>query len=382
MPFWATRTRDEDCGGYLTCFDRAGAVTDTDKYIWFQGRQVWMFAGLYNRLEQRDLWFGLARHGRDFIVEHAYAGNGRWHYQLDRAGRVKRNTISIFTDLFVLSGLCEYAAASGSDADHGIIEATYDAVERNALDPDFRDLFHGTWNARYERHGVFMIALHVAALAEAILGAARTKPLIDECLRRILHVFAKDEHRVLFESVGRDGGVIDEPEGRVINPGHALESMWFCMEEGLRRGDTSVVERAIEITDWSWNAGHDEQCGGIYAYLDAFGNEPLQTDWHRETGMRWDDKPWWVHSEALYALALAAVTSGSDERFRRFLDLHDWTQRHFFDPEYGEWYSELWRDGRPKLTDKGTPWKAAYHLPRALLFLARLFEHASPESAG
>ena len=97
-------------------------------------------------------------------------------------------------------------------------------------------------------------------------------------------------------------------------------------------------------------------------------------DWHKETNMLWHDKAWWVHSESLYALALAAVESDRRDFFDRFLDLHVWCQEHFYDHDYGEWYPELYRDGRPKLTDKGTPWKAAYHLPRALMKLMQLFE--------
>ena len=82
MPFWEPRTRDEECGGYFTCFDRAGALTDRTKYIWFQGRQLYMFSALYNRVERRPEWLDLARHGRDFIVKHAYAGNGRWVWRI------------------------------------------------------------------------------------------------------------------------------------------------------------------------------------------------------------------------------------------------------------------------------------------------------------
>jgi N-acylglucosamine 2-epimerase len=81
-----------------------------------------------------------------------------------------------------------------------------------------------------------------------------------------------------------------------------------------------------------------------------------------------------VHSEALYALALAAVETGKDLFLRRFSKLHDWCMSHFFDEEYGEWYATLHRNGTPKVTDKGTVWKAAYHLPRAIMKIALLFE--------
>ena len=89
--------------------------------------------------------------------------------------------------------------------------------------------------------------------------------------------------------------------------------------------------------------------------------------------MMWHDKCWWAHSEALYTLALCAVQTGEDLWWSRFLDLHEWCRDHFSDVEYGEWYPELYRDGTVKLSDKGTLWKAAYHLPRALMKIAALF---------
>ena len=377
MPFWEARTRDTEAGGYLTCFDRTGGVTDTDKYIWFQGRQLYMFSALYRQVERRPEWLALARHGRDFIVRHAYAGGGRWHYQLDRAGRRKEGTISIFTDHFVLQGLCGYALASGSDADAALIADTYAAIERNTRDPNFKDLYHGTWSARSKGHGLYMMAAGTGAVAEGVLGAARTRPLIDEALEQILRVFARDERELLFESVGRDGQLIDSPEGRLINPGHALESAWFCLEEGRKRGDRAIVERAAQIARWSYRCGRDPECGGIYSFLDASGRPPPQTDWHRATGMRWDDKAWWVHSESLYTLALAADETGDLAFLDGFLELHAWCQKFFYDPAYGEWYSELRRDGTVKNDHKGSLWKAAYHLPRALMKIMQLCERAN-----
>ena len=375
MSFWEERTIDRENGGYITCFDREGNVTDTDKYIWFQGRQLWMFPALYNRLEKKDKWLRLAKQGRDYIVNHAYGGDGRWYYQLDKLGNLKKGTVSIYTDLFVLSGLCEYAVATGSEEDHHLIRATYDAIEKNVYDLDFKDLFHATWSPRYKRHGIYMISLNVAQIAGLVLGGERTKPLIDHCLDQILNVFAKDEYELLFESVGRDGSVFtDEEEGRVINPGHICESMWFCYEEGKKRKDRAIIDRVVKIIDWAYKWGYDKEHGGIVSFVDSSGEEPAQLDWHKETDTFWHDKVWWVHSETLYAFAFSAVETDDPERFDRFLDLHTWCQEHFFDPEYGEWFSTVRRDGSPKDTDKGTLWKAAYHLPRALLMIMKLFE--------
>jgi N-acylglucosamine 2-epimerase len=374
MPFWEPRTKDTEYGGYLTCFDRVGEVTDTNKYIWFQGRQLWMFSALYNELGGDEKWLRLAQHGRDFLVKHAYAGDGRWYYQLDRAGDIKQGTISIFSDLFVVSGLAEYAVASGSDEDVDLIKTVYDTIERNVHNPDFKDIYHNTWDSRYKRHGTYMISIVVAPIVGKVLGREYVKPLIDHCLEQILYVFARDEHAALLEAVGRDGSFMDDKEGRIVYPGHTMESCWASVEEGLRRNDASIVERALTIADWGYEWGYDDEYGGFVSYRDISADEPLQTDWNREVGMQWHDKNFWVNAEALYTTALAAIERNDKQYWDRFLQQHEWCQENLYDPVYGEWYAELYQDGSVKLGDKGTMWKAAYHVPRAIMQTYKAFD--------
>ena len=49
LPFWLEKSQDKQYGGYFTCLNRDGSVFDTDKFVWLQGREVWMFAMLYNK---------------------------------------------------------------------------------------------------------------------------------------------------------------------------------------------------------------------------------------------------------------------------------------------------------------------------------------------
>ena len=53
IPFWNEKSLDVENGGYFTCLNRDGSVFDTDKFIWLQGRQVWMYATMYNKVEPR-----------------------------------------------------------------------------------------------------------------------------------------------------------------------------------------------------------------------------------------------------------------------------------------------------------------------------------------
>ena len=70
LPFWLENSQDHEYGGYFTCLDREGRVFDTDKFIWLQGREVWMFSMLYNKVEKRKEWLDCAVQGGEFLKNH------------------------------------------------------------------------------------------------------------------------------------------------------------------------------------------------------------------------------------------------------------------------------------------------------------------------
>ncbi len=381
--FWEPRTEDTEYGGYFVSFDRAGNRTGEEKNIWCQGRQLYVFASLYTHIEQRERWLALAKTGRDFLVKHAYTGNGRWHYLLDRSGHVLNASSSVYTDAFVLIGLCEHAVAAGSDEDRLIIQKTYEQFEQHVMDPDFSEYHHFVMQPGILYHGPHMMGVYVASIVRSVLGDARIRALSDYCMHKVLHVFAKDEYEALFEMLDRNERVMSTPAGQTLNPGHVFESSWFCMEEALYRKDRALFERAARMADWAYHLGHDSQYGGILAFVDPKGHRPRNaenTDSMNPWDERWDDKIWWVHSESLYTLALSALELDDAELFERFHDLHEYCFTYFADPEYGEWYSYLNRNNTPRVTAKGNWIRSAFHNGRSMMRLALLFERFAAAS--
>jgi len=86
LPFWLEKSQDAEFGGYLTCLDREGNVFDTDKFVWLQAREVWMFAMLYNKVEKQPEWLECAIQGGEFLKKHAHDGNYNWYFSLTREG--------------------------------------------------------------------------------------------------------------------------------------------------------------------------------------------------------------------------------------------------------------------------------------------------------
>ena len=103
----------------------------------------------------------------------------------------------------------------------------------------------------------------------------------------------------------RTGAHPDTFDGRLINPGHGLEGMWFLMEGALMRSDTALAPRAVDYDPAGfWISRGTGEYGGIYAFMDARGKPPQQ--------LEWDQKMWWVHLETLVALLMGHTRLGRD----------------------------------------------------------------------
>ena len=82
-------------------------------------------------------------------------------------------------------------------------------------------------------------------------------------------------------------------------------------------------------------------------------------------------KLWWPHNEIMIAASKAYRDTGDEYYLDWLLKTMDYCKQHFADPEYGEWYGYLDREGRPVFGLKGGKWKGFFHLPRMLMLCER-----------
>jgi N-acylglucosamine 2-epimerase len=90
-------------------------------------------------------------------------------------------------------------------------------------------------------------------------------------------------------------------------------------------------------------------------------------------------KFWWPHCEAEIATLLAWTLTNDKKYLEMYERVHGWNRAHFPDPEFGEWYGYLHRDGRVSVPSKGSLWKGPFHLPRMLWYCESLLANR-PES--
>ena len=288
LPFWLEKSQDKEFGGYFTCLDRDGSVFDTDKFVWLQGREVWMFAMLYNKVEKKQEWLDCAIQGGEFLKKYAHDGNYDFYFSVTREGKPIIQPYNIFSNTFACMAFAQLAEATGSEEYKEIALKTFQRILDRRNDPK------GRWEKSYpgtrpmKGFALPMIICNMALEVENILpDKTMLDQTIDECLSEILNVFYHPELGVMLENVSPDGTPIDCFEGREINPGHDLEALWFMMNLGIRRNDKALIDKCVEIALSVIDFGWDKEYGGIF-YFQDIKKAPMQK-------LEWDQKLWWVH---------------------------------------------------------------------------------------
>ena len=139
-----------------------------------------------------------------------------------------------------------------------------------------------------------------------------------------------------------------------------------CKRREHRGNDPELLKTGLTILDWMWERGWDREYGGMTYYVDVKGL-PVQEYWH-------DMKFWWPQNETIIATLMAYRLTGDEKYARWHRMVHDWTYARFPDPEHGEWFGYLHRDGRLSSRLKGNTYKAAFHIPRMELVCWKLME--------
>ncbi|MCB9512339.1 MAG: AGE family epimerase/isomerase [Deferribacteres bacterium] len=366
LPFWEKHSLDQQHGGYFTCFRRDGSVFDTDKFIWLQARQVWTFSMLYNRLEKRDAWLHIAEHGVGFLHKNGRDKENNWYFSLDREGRPLIQPYNIFSDCFAAMAFSQYALASNNAESRQIAVETFKRILQRRNNPK------GQYNKNYPGTrpmvslALPMILANLSLELEWLLDESTVTTAIDSCIHDIFSLFLDPKRQLLHEHVAPNGDKLDCFEGRLINPGHGIEAMWFLLDIAERRQDANLVERAVRVLLHALDFGWDDEHSGIFYFLDSQNTPPQQ--------LEWDQKLWWVHLETLVALAMAYRLTRDERLWDWYKKVDAYTWLHFPDPEHGEWYGYLSRQGNVLLDLKGGKWKGCFHVPRALYMCMRQFE--------
>lgn len=398
LPYWMGKT--DSSGGFYTCYNVFGdRLVSKDKYVWSQGRCVWLYSKLAEDktiVMEEAMRTGcreLAVRGSRFLEEFCILPDGRAAFVLDEKNQAKAvkpygsRAVSTFADCFTAMGL---AAAGSFLMDRGKVEKAFCLMVHAAKqmkDGTFRtapDVLPDGWRSQ----AVYMIMVNTAyevAKGLKVFGMKEEEESAREICRYAMGVltdFFLTEDHILLECLDNRFGPLDTLYGRHINPGHTEECMWFLIQAARWLEVPEVERRALDVIKHVAAMAWDETYGGMFYYLDRDGKRPkgeyLEAEKTLAAGALrdWSSKMWWPHLETMYAALVGYLHYGDETCRKEYERYHEYTVRVFPNPnpQVGEWIQIRDRQGRPVSQEVGgrLPVKDPYHLIRTLMLLQNL----------
>ncbi len=356
LPFWMKNAVDTEFGGILTHLERDGRVWCYDKNVWFMGRAMYTYSLVYNTLDRKEEYLELAENMYRFLKK-CEGEDGRLPFIVNREGAPLVVNDDYYSETFAAIGCAEYYLATGRIDLLASAEKYFDiayALYKKSLEPTDAPSAAPATKAL----GPSMIMLSTAQVLRKT-KFDKYHRIARECADEILtHLTPKG----LLENVLFDGGFLDTPHGREVNPGHSLEAAWFLLAEGIYRSNEKYRYAARQIIDLSMSLGYRD--GGIIAFCDCDG--------HPSTHLEWDMKIWWPQCEAIIANMLCYRSFGDKKYLDYAMALKEYCFSRYADPEHGEWFGYLHYDGTLAETLKGNISKGPFHLPRMLILMHRM----------
>ncbi|MEM8927505.1 MAG: AGE family epimerase/isomerase [Bacteroidota bacterium] len=375
LSYWKQNTIDHTYGGFYGRIDHNNTIDTTHfKGIILNTRILWTFSRAntfygddrYKSECERSITY-LSNHFRD--VEH-----GGVHWEVDFQGNPTNKRKQIYAQAFCIYALAEYYKFSKDEEALEWAMALFSLIEEKAYDNEFDGYFEA-FGEHWEPIADVRLSqkdlnspkttnthLHILEAYTTLFEVARD-PQVKKALGRLITLFqdkmyGEDGHLKLFFS--KDW----KEESTEISFGHDIEAAWLLI----------LAARTID------NPNHTKACEKIgVGIANTFLKEALTRGFgvvnsqNRITKEIDTDHHWWPQIEAMVGLIYIWDITNKDIYLEYSLKIWDFAQEHILDPNYGEWFFRVDRNGNPYTEEnKVGPWKCPYHNSRGLMEILKL----------
>jgi N-acylglucosamine 2-epimerase len=363
LPFWRNGGYDKQYGGFICNLNPAGIPVDDEKFIWYQGRAVWVYSFLYRNFSRDPEFLEIAKNTRDFMVQHMYLGDGKWAELVSRNGTMIKGVApgsDVYGWLFAANGLAEFYRISRNEED---IRHAMDSIWAAVKAYDSSRYQQGTENEGLRQQGHSMILVRLLTQLMDHHPDPSLEELLDFHVDKLMTGFFNPQYRISNERLAHNYSRIPGEEGLMFL-GHSLETQWMVMQFALQKKDSTIFEKAknnfrryLEI---GWDHIFDGWASEDY-HVFAGKDHPMGTDYATKT--------MWAHTEILIGCMMIIEHTG--EAWARDWYWRTWNYvKRTFCLGVGAWEQAVNRQGEPISREK---WgihpmrRGNYHQPRFLM---------------
>lgn len=371
LPFWEQHSIDEEHGGFITHLARGGAVTDdSEKLLVMQSRMIYSFA-VGAALGGPPEWLRMAGQGVAFLFRHFrdYTNDG-WYWSTNREGRPRQTEKRTYGHASAAYALAEYGRIAHDSRALAAATHTWSLVQNYLWDNEHNGAIEScdrAWNPSGKGHsmGTHLHLMEALLALNEASGGNRFWPRVRWLGDLIVERMVEPRHRCGLESFECDWAC--DLQANLVNYGHNLEAAWLLLRADQIEAIPSYRHTARQFLDYCLQFGLDEKQGGICSHGPLGQSATLR------------EKIWWVQTEAMVAFLLGYIVFGDQRYWDAFRSVVDFSLRCLHDQEQGEWYASVDETGAPRSTDKGSEWKAAYHITQACCYAHEYLQEIQPE---
>ena len=218
LPFWLENGLDPVNGGVYTCLDRDGALMDTTKSVWFQGRFGYV-AALAALVHGNDEYLAASKSCIDFIEAHCFDTDGHMFFSVTEDGKPVQKRRYVFSECFAAIAFAEYSLAADDPSYADKAVELFKRMLKMIGTPGF---LPAKYNFEARGHSITMMLINVANVIAQVSDDPVLEEQIDRSINELERYFMKPEFKTILEMVGPEGEFIDTCAGRTINPGHCM----------------------------------------------------------------------------------------------------------------------------------------------------------------
>ncbi|MFC1607734.1 AGE family epimerase/isomerase [Candidatus Latescibacterota bacterium] len=361
LPYLEKYAVDSEYGGFMCSCHADGIRIDTNKRAWYEGRGLWLYSYLYNNLSPDPAYLEFARKTADFALGLKPVGDTFFPATYTREGEPLSGG-EIYGDLFIALGLQEFSKTPGNESYRDEAKAILTKCLRMYDSPDYpgKPFLPGGPDITAPRMlGHWMMTMRVATQMLEAAPDPEVEVIADRCVDALLNYHYNPEYGLFNEVLNHDFSrtAPDNPYSQWSYTGHAIEVLWFLLDEALRRNDRVLFDNAAEKFVNHVEVAWDDVFGGVFRSLDNV----MEDRWTLDVVLLFQ-------LEALVGCALLVEHTGSPwakawyERFYRFI-------KDRFEPIEGgfsPWISSGDRTGTPDIFS--APRIGNFHYPQCLMF--------------
>lgn len=378
LPFMDKYVVDHQYGGFMCNTGRDGTNITQNKTAWYEGRGIWVYSFLYNKLKKDPEYLEIARKSVEFILKNEPTGDHLWPGSFSRDGTpISDPPNNIYGDLFVANGFSEYSKASGEDQYWDKAKAILIRCMKIYNSPDYEYIVNygpgGEFNLKSPTANQNISTLEVThAKGPRVLGhwmviirlvsqmlECKSDPelekIADECIDAIMNYHFNPEFYLINEVLNHDLSRPEGPFSQFVYTGHAIETLWMLLYEAERRKDKELFDLVAERFKRHIEVAWDDVYRGVFRSFDHINENIWKTD-----------KVLWAQEEVLIGSLYMIEHTGDQWAKDMFAKMYEYVVDKFPLQQYGHPLWILGADRKVTFEEQYTR-VGNFHHPRHLM---------------